>query len=57
MDAVKSKLRKIAMILRNKDVIIIAANKNAIVVDASNQNPERVKYIATSFFKEAYKIN
>lgn len=55
--AVKNKIRRIITVLKDDTAIIITKHDNSIVVDACNQTPDKVKEIATRFFKQAYKLN
>lgn len=50
------KIKRALKVLKNDDAIIITSKSDLIVVDACNQPPDKVKEIATAFFRQAYNL-
>lgn len=57
MNKLYYKIKRLLKVLYDDKAIIISKNENKFIVDVCNNNKDETRHMATTFFREAYKLN
>lgn len=56
MKDLKNNIKRIVQVLKG-DCVVLTVKGNTLEVNAGNKSAEEVKTLASTFFKEAYKLS